>query len=550
MKKSFCIAIIAGIILFLTAAQLLPVTNEGNNPGHVRLVVLLVVDQMRTDYLTRWSEAYSAGVSRLLTNGAVFLNAHHDHAATVTATGHATISTGSIPAHHGIVGNSFYDRKSGTVVHSVHDDATTIVGKPSEGGSSPLRLLRSTMGDWLKEVSPQSKVYSLALKDRPAVLMGGRHSDGVYWYDDETGDFVTSTFYTESLPDWVSEFNRSGAKDIWRDSLWTKVKPTLAYQGEDIVEAEKGGANSAFPHRLVAESDPSDAHYYSGLYDSPFGDALLLRFSWKLFNSEQLGADDIPDLLMVSLSAADLVGHGYGPDSHEIEDYYLRLDGQLGAFLDSLDARVGAGNYLLVFTSDHGVCPLPELAVNQGMSDARRVPPAEFRSDVGNALLGTFADCYDAASLLKPYGSGFMVDSTIAFECGLSIAEVEYQAAAAIAELDYVADVFTFAQLQDTAADDRSHANLFRNTFHPERAFDLEVDFKEGVLMTSYPSGTSHGAAYHYDTDVPIIVFGAGIPPGMYADSVRTVDIAPTIADVLRITPDSDVDGEVLPLTE
>jgi len=513
-----------------------------------RLAVIFVVDQMRADYLTRWSSLYSGGLHRLLSGGIVFTNARHDHAATVTAVGHATIATGAIPAKHGIVGNSFYDRTLKKEIYSVADNSTVIVGDHKGVGASPRRLVRSAVGDWLKKSSPASKVFAASLKDRAAIFMGGKNPDGVFWHDDESGNFVTSSFYAKELPGWVTSFNRSGIGEIWRDSAWTKVNTRTSYQGEDIVLAERGGRHSAFPHPVATKADDRKKTYYKALCRTPFADALLLRFCRDLLISERLGEDTIPDLFMISLSAADIVGHDYGPDSHEIQDYYLRLDMQLGMFLDTLDARLGKDNYIFVLSSDHGVCPLPEVAAANGMVGARRLRTKDFMRDVSAALADAFADCKKNDSLLIPFADGFVIDSAVASRCMLSIPFVEKEAASAIERLDYVANVFTFDQLSADSADSRPYASLFKNSFYPERAVDLIVNFKEGVLLTSSSSGTSHGSPYHYDTDIPIVFYGKSISPWVFNDPVRSVDIAPTIALLLRIFPEAGIDGHILPV--
>ena len=514
-----------------------------------RLAVVMVVDQMRADYLSRWEPQYTDGLHRLLTHGAYFPHAMHAHAHTVTAVGHATIATGAFPSHHGIVGNSYYDRTCGRSISAVADTTTTTLGGHGSTGASPHNLLRTALGDWLKHVSPSSKVFAASLKDRAAVFPGGKGPDCAFWYDKKTGDFVTSTYYTDALPDWTAAFDNSGLKDIWRDSLWIKSAPDDMYQFEDVIEAEKGGDQSDFPHTISGNTKTDTEDYYYGLYLTPFADAYLLDFCRQLLHEEHLGEDTVPDLLMISLSAADLVGHDYGPHSNEIQDYYLRLDYQLGRFLDSLDAAVGKGNYLFALTSDHGVCPLPELAVAMGMPDARRLMSDDFKADVARVLVESFPGCEHAASLLKYVDGGFVIDSAVASECGLSIGDAYQRTAAALEKLEYVADVFTYDQLKSTE-DDRPFAGLFRNSFHPDRSPDLVVNFKEGVLLTSSKYGTSHGTPYHYDTDVPIVFYGPGVAAGRHNETVNTVDLAPTMAALMRIKPEKLVDGRILRVTK
>ena len=549
-KKIFpCIAL-AATLLGMAAFGVVTYDSYAANLDHSssspRLAVVMVVDQMRADYLSRWAPLYTKGLHRLLNEGAYFPHAMHAHAHTVTAAGHATIATGSYPSHHGIVGNSYYDRLSGRSISAVAETTAMTLGGSGGAGASPHNLLRTALGDWLKKMSPSSRVFSASLKDRAAVFPGGKGPDCAFWYDKKTGDFVTSTYYADALPEWTATFDNSGVKDLWRDSIWNKSAPADIYQFEDVVMAEEGGKNSDFPHKITTKSDP--AAYYNGLYSTPFADAYLLTFCRQLLHAEHLGEDAIPDLFMISLSAADLVGHDYGPHSNEIQDYYLRLDDQLGRFLDSLDALVGKGNYLFALSSDHGVCPLPELAVAMGLPDARRLMSNEFKADVKRVLARSFPVFENASELLKGVDGGFVVDTSIAAECGMTVTEACHKSAAALEKLEYVADVFTYDQLQ-SVEDTRPFAGLFRNSFHPDRSPDLVVNFKEGVLLTSSKYGTSHGTPYHYDTDVPIVFYGPGVVAGQYDDTVYTVDLAPTMAALLKITPEKTIDGHALDVT-
>lgn len=539
------------LCLVLGCAFVFIPTGSAQSPDNARprLAVVMVVDQMRADYLTRWSDTYAGGLHRLLEHGAVFTDARHSHAATVTATGHATIATGTNPCKHGVVGNSFYDRAVGRDVHSVDDSTTTIVGGGGGPGASPHKLLRSTIGEWLKQESNESAVCAVSLKGRAAVMMGGHHPNACYWYDQGDGNFISSTYYMSRLPVWATAFNESGLKDTWRDTVWSRTDLGATYHSEDTVAAEAGGMkSSAFPHLVADPDDTSWTAYYGALYSTPFADAFLLRFCDQLLASEKLGADDSPDLLLVSLSAADLVGHAYGPQSLEVRDYYLRLDRQLGIFLDTLDARIGKGNYVFALTSDHGVCPLPELAVNQGMPTARRLMSKDFRDDVARALQAEFPECGRAESLLVRAGYGFVIDSSLARASGLAPDDAIRRASSALERLNYVADVFTHSQLSADTVDNRPFAELFRNSFYAPRQPDLLINFEEGVFLTSSRTGTTHGSPYHYDTDVPIVFYGAGVAPGVHDEPVLTVDIAPTMAALLHVQPEAGVDGTVLPV--
>jgi predicted AlkP superfamily pyrophosphatase or phosphodiesterase len=511
-----------------------------------QLVVVVVVDQMRADYLTRWQGHFTGGLHRMITEGALFTNAVHDHAATLTATGHATIATGCLPSQHGITGNKFWERDSVKSVGAVEDKLTMLVGGSAGTGASPKRLLRQSIGDWLKLQSPNSKVVSASLKDRAAVLLGGFKSDGVYWYDPTTGNFVSSTHYLETLPPSVTSFNNSGAKDSWTDSSWTKFDSLLPYQGLDSVPDENDGIHVTFPHAISPNGDTSRAKYYDGLWETPFADALLLQFGADLIVHNEMGVDSIADILMLSLSAADLIGHSYGPDSHEIQDYYLRLDKYFGEFLGVLDTVVGRNNYLIVMTSDHGACPFPSFEKSRGNDQGRRVLSKEYKHDVAAALTAEFPRYTHVESLLISVSGGFVIDTAAAQRYAVNDSTLTKRAAKAIESIPYVANVFTYHQLSAITSGNRPYERLFRNSFHPDRAPDLTVRLREWVYIMDSARGTTHGTPYHYDTGVPLLFFGATVRGGSNSSSVRTIDIPPTIAKMLGIAVPPDIDGKSL----
>jgi len=345
--------------------------TAGTEDQRPRLAVVIVVDQMRADYLTRFASLYTGGLARLARSGTVFTNAYHNHAATETAVGHATISTGCYPARHGIVGNSWYDQELRKPVTAVGDSGCPVVGGSGKGGASPHNLLRTTVGDWLKTFSPQSKVYSVALKDRSAILMGGRHPNGAYWYDRTTGDYVTSTYYEDTLSSTVRAFDDQRLIDSFRTQGWRHLLPDTAYSlsHADSFVAESDGNHITFPHLFDSSVQPKE--YYAAFYSTPFADQLTLKLAEKIANEFQLGRDSIPDLLWISCSAADAIGHIYGPDSQEAQDYYLRLDRYLDTFFTALDSAIGPDMYVVVLTADHGAMTMPEDLAAQGIRGGR-----------------------------------------------------------------------------------------------------------------------------------------------------------------------------------
>ena len=350
MKKT------AAIILCLFAAGLAPAqpraaTRPAPKPAKPKLILALAVDQFRYDYLTRFAARYNSGFHQLLNQGAVFTNAYLEHFPSVTAVGHATYLTGGTPSMHGIVGNNWFDRATGKGVTSVSDDSVKTLGAPSRQGASPHRLLTSTVGDELKMSGKgRTKVVSISVKDRSAIMPGGRMADGAYWFDNDTGNFVSSTWYFPDLPGWVKDFNSTRVADKYAGVEWTPIA---------------GG-----PAFLRMPGDRSKK-LYSSMERSPYGNMILVEFAQRAIEAEQLGRGDFTDVLAVSLSCNDYVGHPKGPDSPEVEDMSVRTDRLLGDFFKYLEGKIGMKNILVVVTADHGVAPVPEVNRKRKMPGGR-----------------------------------------------------------------------------------------------------------------------------------------------------------------------------------
>ncbi|RPI85870.1 MAG: hypothetical protein EHM42_06415, partial [Planctomycetaceae bacterium] len=378
------------LLPLLLAAPLLanafagPLRAADDAPG-VRLLVLVVFDQMRGDYLTRWEKHFGeGGFRRLMREGAVFDACHYPFAATFTATGHASLATGCSPDRHGIVGNEWVDRKSIVLTASVA--STRYDRVPSAGNAaqtsagsrvSPELLTAETLPDVLKQSSSgQSRIVSLSLKDRSAILLAGKGATACYWFDEESGMFVTSQFYSRQLHPWVESFNRERHTDSWFDRPWQPLRPELDYDsliGPDRARGEAAGVRQgvAFPHPTNGGLPQPGPAYYAALTTSPYGNELLLELALRAIESEKLGTRETADMLCLSFSSNDAIGHSWGPDSQEVFDATLRSDVVVEKLLESLDDRVGKGRYLLVLTSDHGICPLPEVSIAKGKSAGR-----------------------------------------------------------------------------------------------------------------------------------------------------------------------------------
>lgn len=512
------------------------------------LVVVLVVDQMRADYLDRFRSQFEGGLAWLLEKGTVFGDAHHDHATTSTAPGHATLATGVFPGRHGIVGNNFYDRRARRSVYSFADSASEILGYPQAAGRSPANLLRDGLADWIRAESPASRIFAVAIKDRAAIPLGGKRPDGVYWYRNSRGDFVTSSYYRADYPDWVTTFNASDRAERYYGGEWDRLLPDSAYRlsREDDFAAESDAMSRTFPHPFALSDGGAARKYYAQLPETPFGDELSLEFAIEIVASERLGRDEHPDILFVGLSSADYIGHAYGPYSQEVQDYYLRLDRMLADFFAGLERLIPSGRFLIVLTADHGVMVMPEQLTRHGV-DAGRTDPRPIRAEVRRVLeeavqlreIGAFPEWHEAGGLCFDLGA-----APTAAADGSRLGRRLTESLARQAELG---PVYTYDDLASGSGTGRLYAK-FTRSFHPDRAADVVYAPREYHLLTSISTRTSHGSPYEYDTHVPLIFAGPRLSPSRIDRFVRTVDLAPTLAALIGIKAPADLDGRDLGL--
>ncbi len=544
--------LIAGIILFFSCSRWF-------KPATPKLAVVISVDQMRYDYLTRLAGLYSGGLAKLLREGAVFTNAHHDHAGTETAPGHATLLTGSHPAHHGIIANNWLDRQTNQSIYSVDDlhaalvisnetaPASTFLDQKNiteDWGKSPQRLLRHTLGDWLKAKYSGGRVISIAGKDRSAILMAGWEADAAYWFYNPTGGFISSRFYLDALPVWAQQWNAERRADRYFNRPWEKSRPEKDYfiSREDLFSAEADGEHTTFPHTFIGDDETLlgssrakiDSRFYDWLAETPFIDALTLEFAEQAVISEKLGADGTPDLLLISLKATDAVGHAFGPLGQESEDNLLRLDAELAKFFAFLDMRVGMQNCLIALSADHGVLPLPEELRRRGFESAR-VLTAEAIDEVKSVEKEMQAEWRTNRLILRNPLGGINLDYRVADSLKLSPAEFRSRVAAKLRSLSFVSDIFTSDELNATNNPQREYLDKQRHSFHPDRSADLTMQLKPYYLVSDGPHGTTHGSPYAYDSHVPLIFWGARIQPGRIDTPHRTIDLAPTLAHLLTL---------------
>ena len=536
-----------------------PLTAQNQRP---KLVVGIVVDQMRYDFLYRYSDHYGEdGFKRLLREGFSYDSTNYNYIPTVTAAGHASIYTGTTPSHHGIIGNSWFDRTLRTSVSNVGDSKVHLVGSvfPNPNGKSPAYLLSKTITDQIRDkMGPESKIISVSLKDRGAILPGGHSANAAYWHDYETspGYFVTSSFYRDSLPDWVVDFNSEGWSENYMGQVWNTLLPLEEYDesapddnGHESLM--RGKQAPVFPYDLAAIRDTYAANepYLNVLWVTPFGNTLLKDFAIRALRAEQLGKDDITDALCISFSSTDAAGHTFGPQSVEVQDMYLRLDRDIAELLQVLDQEVGKGEYLLFLTSDHGAQPVVSYAVAQGLPAGLAVIPR-----FEHSLNFTLSLKYGAFNWIESFGTEeIYLDHALIAEQGVSLPEMQQAVADFMKEQPGVRYALTATELREKKFDSGLPA-MVQNGFYPDRSGDVMLVYEPGYVATydfrtpiTKVRGTQHGSGYEWDTHVPLLWFGAGVPHGASDRQVHPIDIAPTLAAMLNLQMPNGTLGEPLP---
>jgi hypothetical protein len=526
-----------------------------------KLAVVVVFDQMRGDYPIRWRNLFDeGGFHRLARDGAWFQDCHYPYAHTVTAAGHSSIHTGCSPQTHGIIGNEWFDRTAGSEVSCVGSSRYTLVpalggDRKKSAGAGPDRLLAPTLADALKAATAgRARVVSLSFKDRSAILPGGRRPDACYWLDTATGRFVTSTYYRDLPHAWVTAFNAGHPADRWYGQGWDRLRPDLDYRahsGPDDQPGEGTGTlqGRTFPHPMSGDPLKLKATYYSALYNSPFGNDLLLELAERAIDAEALGKHDVPDLLCLSFSCNDPIGHIWGPDSQEVLDVTLRSDRILRELLAYLDQAVGERNYLLTVTADHGVCPLPEVARSRG-EDAGRIAPATLRRGAEEFLDSKFGPNPGKARWLEAtqdatFAPAAYLNQAVLARRGLRPPDVETALAGYLVEQPGIQAAYTRTQLLVGVPADDAVGQAMRRSFYPARSGDVVVVPKPYYFFSSYLTGTTHGTPHSYDTHVPLMVYGPGIMPGVRTDRVTPQATAVILARGLGIAPPARADAPV-----
>lgn len=500
------------------------------------LVVGIVVDQMRYDFLYRYYDKYGEkGIKRMLKEGFSCENLHFDYLPTYTGPGHASIYTGTTPALHGIAGNDWYERNIGRQLYCVQDDKVVTVGGGEKAGKmSPANLQSTTIGDQLRlAFNQRSKVVAVALKDRASILPGGFNPNGAYWYDSETGNFITSTYYTAALPEWVKAFNNRKLSEQYRKQTWNTLLPITQYTestaDNQTWEGELWpGKAPVFPYSLAAAGDKG----FDIITKTPFGNTLTTEMAKAAVQGEQLGKDAYPDLLAVSYSSTDIIGHIFGPQSIEVEDTYLRFDRELSDLLDFLDKEVGVGKYVAFLTADHGVMDVPAYSASLKIP-SRLVNRERIQDELKQALEQRFArnDLIEYIINMQVYWH----------EKNLAAAGITKKQVTAVAQevLSKNEDILAVVDVSPGAGPyPLAYLNeKISKGIYPRRSGDLLIVLKPGVLEGARTKGTSHGSPFEYDTHVPLLWYGWQIQQGSTFMRCNISDIASTVAALLKIQP-------------
>lgn len=489
------------------------------------LIVLVTIDQFRGDYLDRFGPQLHGGLGRLMRSGAWFTNAHQDHAITETAPGHASLLSGRFPRSTGITSNDV----------GVGDASAPLVEIPNADGASPARFQGTTLVDWLRGKDARSRTLSVSMKDRAAILPVGRSRADVYWYYPD-GRFTTSRYYRDSLPQWVARFNARKLPQSFAGKSWTPLLSDSAYKEPDSVNVEGAGIEYAFPHRL-----PDDGDAVASLVRlTPWMDDITLAFALEGMRERSLGDGPATDVLAVSLSATDVIGHRYGPDSKEIHDQVLRLDRSLGIFLDSLFKLRDSSRVAIALVSDHGVGTIPELA-------ARNVRPMPERVDLSQPAANMRARL--VAGHVEPTAT-YLDNKTVRVDraaLGNARINIDTVLAAFAREAKQIPGVRRVDRFLDILAGDTVNDAIARRWSHQfPKGGDVALVITLTPSSTSGGSVATHGSPYDYDTHVPLIFYGMAFRAGRYSGFVRTVDLAPTLAEVAGVKAGERLDGVVL----
>ncbi len=533
--------ITALILLFFISVS---AQTAAPKPVKPKLVIGLVVDQMRYDFLYRYSDKYTTGgFKRLLQEGYSCENTHISYSPSYTACGHTCIYTGSVPAVHGITGNNWFDLKENKVVYCTEDTTEKTVGSASAAGKmSPRRMLTTTITDELRLATNfKSKVIGIAIKDRGSILPAGHTANAAYFYDPSCGNWITSSYYMNDLPVWVKQFNDSRFPEKYLKDNWATLQPIEKY-GESTEDDEpyegtfETETKPVFIHKVGTVVSPS----YKILAATPFGNSFTLKFAESAIQNEHFGSNTVPDFLTVSLSSTDYIGHRFGPNSVEIEDCYLRLDKDLAEFFSYLDEHIGTGNYVVFLTADHGAAHVPDF------SKQHKIPAGVFPIDtVMKQLESKLKQQYgDGEWILSIENMQLSLNNKLLAEKKVDRTEFKKTISSFFMQFEGVSKVLDLENLGN-ALEEPSLKSAIANGYYPKRSGELYILF-EPAWFEGMAKGTTHGTVYPYDTHIPLVWMGWKVKHGEDHNDIHMADIAPTVAAMLHIQEPNGNVGKVI----
>jgi len=543
MKK-----IVFTLLILLSISVLFAQPQKPTSLLKPKLVVGIIVDQMRWDYLYRFYDLYkpSGGLKRLLVEGFNCNNTFVPYIPTVTACGHTCIYTGSVPAIHGITGNNWFDNTLQKMVYCVEDKTVQTVGSSTSevGQMSPANLFVTTITDELRLANNfRSKVIGISIKDRGAILPAGHSANAAYWYDSKTGNFVTSTYYMKELPNWMKSFNNKKTVDSLYGKNWNLTLPKEVYAkycdtNENAYESKPFGNTSLkMPYDLSSFKGKD----YSKIATTPYSNDLLEGLAQSAISAEQLGKNDMTDFLAVSFSSPDYIGHAFGPNSWEILDTYIRLDETLGKFFDYLDKTVGKNQYTVFLSADHGGAHIPEFLQKHNIP-AGRWEDGDIKKELTDLLKNQFSQpgLINAVAEYDVYLNHAIIDSLKLNEAAIKKAVTQY-----LLKNDLVLNVIDNSNASIAAVPSKIR-EMVVNGYNPQRSGDLQILMKSGV-MDAAKTGMSHGVWNPYDSHIPLLFYGWGIKQGNLSREVHMTDISATIAALLHIQMPNGCIGSVIP---
>lgn len=503
-------------------------------PSKPKLVIGIIIDQMRYDYIYRfWNKFGNDGFKRLVNEGFFCRNTNYNYVPTYTAPGHASIYTGTTPAVHGIISNSWYVKNTGKGLYCVSDNTVISVGSDSkEGKCSPINLLTTTITDELRISSNmKSKVIGIALKDRSAILPAGHTANAAYWYDGSVGSFISSTYYMKELPQWVKEFNKRELPKKYLSQTWNTILPIERYT-ESLADdnkyesKNKGETKAVFPHNLPELM--KDNGGLDMIRETPFGNTLTKDLAIETIKSENLGKSDATDFLTISFSSPDYIGHAYGPNSVEQEDDYIRLDNELAELLKFIDTQIGKNNTLIFLTADHAAPEVPAYLTDL------KIPSGYVKANqISDTLKKYLSKKYGDTLVLSFSNQQVFLNHNVIEEKKLNLQQVQENVAAFLQTIASISEVITATAISNSSFTEGSRY-LMQKGFNAKRSGDILINYSPGFIDYE-PTGTTHGSPYSYDTHVPLIFYGWDISHGSSSEQVYITDIAPTLAMMLNI---------------